>query len=266
MANRGATVTSQTELSCAARDSLIFRKVRLSREVASTVRVDRFEGLSPRAAARSGTQNERYTCCKTGSNAAPFSWETPLQSGRWSAPGRAACGDTPADGWPAYFRWLCDGTWCRSQIYGGTRHQTPAHDDISQSSSNHLCLRKFAIGTRRHHTATEKKPANRPPECRRMPRAPAQTNALIVAAFPMRKAQHSSPSCTKYNARLESLERAAARGDRPSNRSTQRLKPLRVTGRVYGKLTNPAQRRTVLSAMRLSPRDSPRALPKRSRG
>jgi hypothetical protein len=27
----------------------------------------------------------------------------------------------------------------------GTGHQTPAHDDTSQSSSNHLCLREVVI-------------------------------------------------------------------------------------------------------------------------
>ena len=40
----------------------------------------------------------------------------------------------------------------------GTGHQTPAHDDTSQNSSNHLCLREVVIGTRCHHIATEKKP------------------------------------------------------------------------------------------------------------
>src|SRR5713101_9327322 len=68
----------------------------------------------------------------------------------------------------------------------GTGHQTPADDDTSQSSPNHLCLREVVIGTRCHHTATEKKPDNRPPERRSVPRARAQIKGLIIAAFRVR--------------------------------------------------------------------------------
>ena len=65
----------------------------------------------------------------------------------------------------------------------GTGHQTPAYDDTSESSSNHLCLREVVIGIRCHHIATEKKPDNRPPERRSVPRDRAQIKSLIIAAF-----------------------------------------------------------------------------------
>jgi hypothetical protein len=55
-----------------------------------------------------------------------------------------------------------------------TGHQTPAYDDTSQSSFNHLCLPEVVIGTRCHPIDTEKKPDNRPPERRRALRARAQ--------------------------------------------------------------------------------------------
>jgi hypothetical protein len=51
-----------------------------------------------------------------------------------------------------------------------TGHQTPARDDTSQSSSNHLCLRETVIGTRCHHIATQKEAGQPSAERRSVPR------------------------------------------------------------------------------------------------
>src|SRR5205823_10614113 len=67
----------------------------------------------------------------------------------------------------------------------GTGHQTPAHDDTSQSSSNHWCLRQAVIGTMCHHIATEKAGQLLQPSAgaSQRARARAQIKSLIIAPF-----------------------------------------------------------------------------------
>ena len=64
----------------------------------------------------------------------------------------------------------------------GTGHQTPAYDDTSQSSSNHLCLREIVIGTRCDPHSHRKEGT---PSARASQRAarPGSIKSLIIASL-----------------------------------------------------------------------------------